>query len=126
MDPVYLNIKEAPQPIGPYSQAVFANGFLFISGQIALDPQTNNICGSNIEEQTRRALKNIKAILSSRSLTVKNLVKTTVFLKNINDFSSFNKVYKEEMGEAKPARAVVEISNLPKNALVEIEAIACI
>jgi 2-iminobutanoate/2-iminopropanoate deaminase len=126
MDPVYLNIKEAPQPIGPYSQAVFANGFLFISGQIALDPQTNNICGSNIEEQTRRALKNIKAILSSRSLTVKNLVKTTVFLKNINDFSSFNKVYEEEMGEAKPARAVVEISNLPKNALVEIEAIACI
>lgn len=115
----------APQPIGPYSQAIDTGGYVFISGQIPLDPATGAIVGSTIQEQTKQALKNLIAILDSLPLDSTALVKTTVFLKSMADFPAFNAVYEEALSGWKPARSVVEVSGLPKNVLVEIEAIAC-
>jgi 2-iminobutanoate/2-iminopropanoate deaminase len=115
----------APSPIGPYSQAIAAGNFLFISGQIPLDPATGQLINSAIADQARQALKNLKAILSSQSLETTALAKTTVFLRSMADFTVFNAIYEEELGGAKPARSVVEVSGLPKNVLVEIEAVAC-
>jgi 2-iminobutanoate/2-iminopropanoate deaminase len=125
MDFEPLFSKDAPQPIGPYSQAIIVGDFIFLSGQIALDPQTGALMGSTVEDQTRLIFKNIRAVLSAQSLSVAFLVKTTVFLTDIGSFSDFNKVYEEELNGWKPARSVVEVSALPKNALVEIEAVAC-
>jgi 2-iminobutanoate/2-iminopropanoate deaminase len=125
MDFEPLFSKDAPQPIGPYSQAIIVGDFIFLSGQIALDPQTGAMMGSTVEEQTRGIFKNIRAVLSARSLSIASVVKTTVFLTDMGSFSTFNKVYEEELSGWKPARSVVEVSALPKNALVEIEAVAC-
>jgi 2-iminobutanoate/2-iminopropanoate deaminase len=125
MEPAVVFTPNAPKPIGPYSQAVAAGQFLFISGQIPLVPASNILAGPTIGEQTRQALKNLKAVLSSQSLEASALVKTTVFLRSMNDFAAFNAVYEQELEGAKPARSVVEVSGLPKNVLVEIEAIAC-
>lgn len=122
-EPVYT--LDAPKPIGPYSQAIAAGNLLFVSGQIPLDPSNGAIVGVTIADQARQALKNLKAVLSSQSLGSGALVKTTVFLRSMADFAAFNTVYEEELGGAKPARSVVEVAGLPKNALVEIEAIAC-
>jgi len=115
----------APQPVGPYSQAVEAAPFLFISGQIPLDPLNGTVVGSTTAEQAVAALSNLKAILSAAGLAPHNLVKTTVFLRNMADFSAFNEVYQRELGGAAPARSVVEVSALPKGVLVEVEAVAC-
>ena len=119
-----INTYKAPKAIGPYSQAVKYENFLFVSGQIALDPKTGELVGSTVEEQTRQVMENIKAILEEAELNFNHVVKTTIYLKNINDFDKVNRVYGEYFPEHKPARATIEVSNLPKGALVEIEVIA--
>jgi 2-iminobutanoate/2-iminopropanoate deaminase len=125
MKPQILHSDNAPQPIGPYSQAIECNGLVFLSGQIAIDPKTGEMTGADIAEQTRRILQNIRALLADQSLDLGTVVKTTVFLTDMGAFSAFNKVYEEEFGGWKPARSVVEVSRLPKNALIEIEAVVC-
>lgn len=115
----------APRPTGPYSQAVESASFVFISGQVPLDPVRGGLSGSGIGDQARQALRNCKAVLAAAGLSVANLVKTTVYLRSLADFDAFNAIYEEELAGAKPARSVVEVSALPRGALVEIEAIAC-
>lgn len=116
--------QNAPAPIGPYSQAISAEGkFLFISGQTPLTPEGVMI-GDAIEEQTHQAIKNIGAILSAAGLTFSNVVKTTVLLKDMGHFAVMNQIYDSYFGESKPARATYEVARLPKDCLVEIEAIA--
>jgi 2-iminobutanoate/2-iminopropanoate deaminase len=116
--------KQAPAPIGPYSQAIKASGnFLFISGQIPFDGE-GNLVGEDITGQTHQCLKNVIAILEEAGLTAHNLVKTTVLLKNMDDFATINGIYNEYLGESKPARAAYQVVKLPKDVLVEIEAIA--
>ena len=116
--------EKAPKPIGPYSQAIAEGDLLFLSGQIALDPATGEMAGTTIEEQTSRVLANMRAILESQGLDFSDLVKVTVFLVSMTDFSLVNRIYQEALGEAKPARSVVEVSRLPRGALIEIEGIA--
>ena len=118
--------ENAPKPVGPYSQAIKAGSFLFISGQIPIDPKTGKIVGKSIKEQGKKALENVKAIVEAAGGDLKNIVKVNVYIRDIKAFSEFNKVYEEFFGEHKPARAVVEVSGLPKDVLVEIEAIAYI
>ena len=113
-----------PKPIGPYSQAVHANGFLFLSGQVALDPKTGELTGADIRQQTERVLENVKGILEAAGLNMHHVVKTTVFLKDMNDFAAMNEVYAKHFTSAPPARSTVQVSRLPKDALVEIEVIA--
>jgi len=120
----YIYTEEAPKPIGAYSQAVKYESLLFISGQIAINPKTNEIEATDIEGQTKQVLANIDAILKEAGLNRNNIIKTTIYLKNINDFGKVNEIYNQFFGKHKPARATIEVSNLPKNALVEIEAIA--
>ena len=115
----------APQPVGPYCQAVMAGRFVFISGQIPLDPDSGLLKGETIADQSRQALYNLKAILAAANLSPDALVKTTVYLRSMADFAAFNAVYEEEIAGARPARSVVEVNALPRGALVEIEAIAC-
>lgn len=115
---------KAPQAIGPYSQAIKANGFLFASGQIAIVPATGEIVAGGIEAQTAQVLENIKAILAKEGLTLANVVKAGVFLKDMNDFAAMNKVYGEYFTGEAPARAAVEVARLPKDVAVEIEVIA--
>lgn len=119
-----ISTKEAPAAIGPYSQAVEANGFVFISGQIPINPATGEIVGGDIKEQTYQVLKNIKAVLSASDISFDEVVKTTCFLKNMSDFNDFNQVYGEHFIENPPARAAVEVARLPKDVLIEIEAVA--
>ena len=116
----------APAAIGPYSQAVIAGDFLFVSGQIPLVPETGAIVEGGIEEQTLRVLENLKNILIFSGLDFNDVVKTTVYLKSLDDFQKFNKVYSEAFQNEPPARACVEVSALPKGSLVEIDAIAII
>lgn len=116
--------SQAPQAIGPYSQAVKANGFLFASGQIPLDPVTGQMVYGGIAMQTRQVLANIKAILDKEGLTFANVVKATVFLQNMEDFAEFNKVYAEYFPAEPPARSTFQVARLPKDAGVEIEVIA--
>jgi 2-iminobutanoate/2-iminopropanoate deaminase len=125
MKPSILHSDNAPQPIGPYSQAIECNGFVFLSGQIAIDPASGKMTGADVADQTRQIFKNIRSLLVDLSLDLGSVVKTTVFLTDMASFSVFNKVYEEEFGGWKPARSVVEVSGLPKNALVEIEAVVC-
>lgn len=99
--------------------------FVFVSGLLPLDPATGALCGDEIGDQARRAMLNLKAVLAAAGLTPLSLVKTTVYLRSLADFGRFNAVYEQELGGAKPARSVVEVAGLPKNALLEIEAIAC-
>ena len=115
----------APKPIGPYSQAVQANGFLF-AAQIALDPSTNTFPEGDVTQQTERVLENLKAILMHAGLTLAHVVKTTVFLKDMNDFAAMNEVYATYFPIAAPARSTVQAAGLPKDALVEIELIAAL
>jgi 2-iminobutanoate/2-iminopropanoate deaminase len=119
-----VQTDNAPKPIGPYSQAIIAQGkFVFISGQIPLTPD-GNLAGDDIQTQTRQAILNIKAILESLGASLKNVVKTTVLLKDLNHFSEMNKVYEEFFGDVNPARAAFQVARLPKDVLIEIEAIA--
>ncbi|HET6948640.1 MAG TPA: Rid family detoxifying hydrolase [bacterium] len=114
----------APNAIGPYSQGVKANGFVFVSGQIALDPRTGQIVGQDIKTQTRRALDNIQAILAAAGSSLDRVVKCTVFLKDMNDFGPMNEEYGSYFKELPPARSTFQVAKLPRDALVEIEAIA--
>lgn len=116
--------ENAPAPIGPYSQAIAAEGkFVFISGQIPLTPN-GTLAGEDIKSQTHQAIKNIQAILQAENLTLKNVVKTTVLLKSMDDFAVMNQIYEEYFAESKPARAAFQVGKLPRDVLIEIEAIA--
>ena len=121
-----LHHPDAPQAIGPYAQASVAGGFVFCSGQTPLVPASMRIEADTIEEQTRQVLANLSTVLSSRSLGLADVVKTTVFLKNFADFNRMNAVYGSVFGAHRPARSTVEVSRLPLDALVEIECIAVI
>ncbi|MBX9720858.1 MAG: RidA family protein [Candidatus Obscuribacterales bacterium] len=116
--------EKAPKALGPYSQAIVANGFVFASGQIAIDPATGNLNTGSTAEQTRQVLNNLQAVLESAGSGLSQVVKTTVFLKNMGDFEQMNAVYAEFFSQTKPARATVEVARLPKDVSVEIEAIA--
>jgi 2-iminobutanoate/2-iminopropanoate deaminase len=113
-----------PKPIGPYSQAIKANGLLFASGQVALDPRTNEFVAGDIRQQTERVMANIKGVVEASGSNLSHVVKTTVFLKDMNDFAAMNEVYGKFFAVAPPARSTVEVARLPKDALVEIEFIA--
>jgi 2-iminobutanoate/2-iminopropanoate deaminase len=115
--------ENAPLPIGPYSQAVRYKNFIFISGQIPINPKTNEIVKGDITVQTKQVIENIKGILNKVGAGLENIVKTTVYLKKLNDFEKMNYVYAQYF-KNKPARSVVIVSDLPKNSLIEIEAIA--
>lgn len=114
----------APGAIGPYSQAVKANGFVFVSGQIALDPRTGQMVGQDIKTQTRRALDNIRAVLEAAGSSLDRVVKCTIFLRDMNDFGPLNEEYGSYFMELPPARSTVQVAKLPRDALVEIEAVA--
>ena len=116
--------EKAPLPVGPYSQAFRAGGFLFCSGQIPLKPGESDLIDGDIESQTRQALENLKAVLASANMSLKHTVKTSVFLTDMNQFARFNKIYKSYFDSHRPARSCVEVSALPKAARVEIELIA--
>jgi 2-iminobutanoate/2-iminopropanoate deaminase len=113
-----------PKPIGPYSQAIKSNGFLFLSGQVALDPQSGELVGADVRQQTERVFENLKAVLEAGGTSFNHVVKTTVFLKDMNDFAAMNEVYARYFTAAPPARSTVQAARLPKDALVEIEVIA--
>ena len=115
---------DAPKAIGPYSQAIRANGFIFISGQVAFDPATGNLVEGDIAAQTDRVMKNLKAIVEAGGSTLDKVVKTTVFLKDMNEFTKMNEVYGKYFSAAPPARATVEVARLPRDVRVEIELIA--
>ena len=114
----------APQAIGPYSQAITTNGLIFTAGQIALDPQRMELVGTTTAEQTEQVMKNLRAVLEAAGARLDDVVKTTVYLRNLDDFQAMNEVYRQHVGEVPPARATVEVSALPSGALVEIAAIA--
>ena len=124
--PQTLHTDKAPAAIGPYSQAVAHNGFLFTAGQIAIDPATGQIVQGDVVAQTDRVLANLKAVLSAAGCTWNDVVKTTVFLHDISDFPAVNDAYARALGDARPARSTVQVSALPRNVLVEIEAIAAV
>lgn len=119
-----LHTNNAPAAIGPYSQAIEVNGFVFASGQIPIDPATGNIVEGGIKEQTRQALTNASKIMEEAGLTLANVVKTTVFMADMNDFAAMNEVYATFFQQPYPARSAVAIKTLPKNVLVEVECIA--
>ncbi|NOZ56765.1 MAG: RidA family protein [Calditrichaeota bacterium] len=122
-----VSTGEAPAAIGPYSQGVVVSGELvFTAGQIAIDPATGEMVGSTVEEQTRRVLLNLKAVLEAAGSALERVVKTTVYLRSMDDFQAMNAVYSEFFGVAPPARSAVEVARLPKDALVEIEAVALV
>lgn len=116
--------KNAPEPIGPYSQAIKASGFIFTCGQVAIDPKTGELNAGDIKVQTKQVLENLKAILEAAGSGMDKVVKTTVYLKNITDFPAMNEVYDQYLGNTKPARATAESPHLPKGGLVEIDVVA--
>lgn len=120
----YIQTPAAPAAIGPYSQAVRAGNLLFVSGQIPLDPTTGQLVGADVEAQTRRVLDNLKAILEAGGAKVSDVVKTTIFLKDMNDFQKVNEIYGTYFKAPFPARATVEVARLPRDVRVEIECIA--
>lgn len=122
MSKMTISTEKAPGAIGPYSQAVEAGGFIFTSGQLGIDPATGEF-GATVEEQTRLSLENVKAILEAAGASLNQVVKTTVFLKDMNDFVRVNEVYSSFFKQPYPARSAVEVARLPKDALVEIETI---
>jgi len=119
-----IETGNAPAPIGPYSQAIRANGLVFVSGQIPLLPESGTVVPGDIVDQTRQVMNNLAAILQSAGSGLSKIVKTTVYLADLDQFARFNQVYAEFLGEAKPARATVQVSRLPKGALLEVDAIA--
>ena len=119
-----ISTDQAPGAIGPYSQAVKIGEMVFVSGQIPLDPLSGNLIEGDIKAQTRQVLKNVSAVLSAAGTSLDRVVKTTVFITNMNDFSLMNEVYAEFFTSMPPARACVEVSRLPKDVLVEVEAVA--
>src|SRR5689334_4590513 len=125
-DKTVVRTESAPAPFqgAPYSQAIAANGFVFVSGQLALKPGDKELSGGTIEEQTEQVFANLRAILDAAGTGIDRLVKTTVFLQNLDDFQGMNSVYAKHVGDEPPARSTVEVARLPSGALVEIEAIA--
>ena len=121
-----VHTDRAPKPIGPYSQGIKANGNLYLAGQVALDPKTGELTGSDIKQQTERVMENIKGVLEAAGSNLHHVVKTTVYLKDLNDFAAMNEVYARYFTVAPPARATVEVSRLPKDALLEIDIIAAL
>ncbi|CAH1757720.1 16126_t:CDS:2 [Entrophospora sp. SA101] len=121
-----VSTNKAPSAIGPYSQAIIANDFVFVSGQIPVVPETGNIISDDIKEQTDQVLKNLSNVLQASNSSLDRLVKTTVFIKDMNDFASVNEIYSKFFTDHKPARACVEVSRLPKDVKVEIEGIALV
>src|SRR2546422_6115398 len=119
-----ITTKDAPQAIGPYSQAIRANGFVFVSGQVAIDPATQQVITGEVAAQTERVLKNLSAILKAAGTGLEKVVRATVFLKNMGDFTAMNEVYARYFSSQPPARSTVEVSGLPKDVLVEIDVIA--
>ena len=119
-----VSTKSAPQAIGPYSQAIRANGFVYTSGQIAIDPANGTVIQGDVAAQTERVLRNVEAILQSAGTSMQKVVKSTVFLKNMSDFAAMNEVYGRFWSSDPPARSTVEVARLPKDVLVEIDVIA--
>lgn len=119
-----ISTKHAPQAIGPYSQAIRANGFVFVSGQVAIDPATQQVIPGDVAAQTDRALRNLSEILEAAGSGLGKVVRATVFLKNMNDFAAMNQVYGRYFSSAPPARSTIEAARLPKDVLVEIDVIA--
>ncbi len=119
-----VHTDRAPNPIGPYSQGIKANGFIFLSGQVALDPKSGQFTGGDVRQQTERALENLKGALEAAGANLNHVVKVTVFLKDLNDFPAMNEVYARYFPKVPPARSTVEVARLPKDALVEIDLIA--
>lgn len=119
-----ISTPDAPKAIGPYSQAIKANGFVFVSGQVAFDPATQQIINGDVSAQTDRVLKNLAAILTAAGTALEKVVRSTVFLKNMGDFVAMNEVYAKYFTNAPPARSTVEVARLPKDVLVEIDVIA--
>ncbi|MCI0706708.1 MAG: RidA family protein [Ignavibacteriae bacterium] len=118
---------KAPAPIGPYSQAIRVDSkFVYTAGQVAIDPASNQFVNGDIKAQTRLVLKNVEAVLKAGGASLKSVVKTTVFLKDMGEFAAMNEVYAEFFSESKPARSTVEVARLPKDARVEIEAVALV
>lgn len=121
-----VHTDRAPAAIGPYSQAVVANGFLFTAGQIAIDPSNGQVVGGGVAAQTERVMTNLSAVLATVNASWANVVKTTVYLHDMNDFPVVNEVYGKALGDARPARSTVQVSALPRGVLVEIDAVAAI
>jgi 2-iminobutanoate/2-iminopropanoate deaminase len=121
-----ITTEKAPKALGPYSQAISANGFVFCSGQIPLDPSTGTLIQGPIADQTRQVLTNLSHVLEGAGSDLSKVVKTTVFLRSMSDFEAMNAVYSEFFAGAKPARSTIEVSQLPKDAKIEIEAIALV
>jgi 2-iminobutanoate/2-iminopropanoate deaminase len=119
-----ISTPDAPQALGPYSQAIRANGFVFVSGQVPIDPATQQIIRGDVAAQADRVLKNLSAILKAAGSGLEKVVRSTVFLKNMDDFSAMNEVYGRYFKAAQPARSTVEVARLPKDVLVEIDVIA--
>ena len=119
-----VSTSDAPKAIGPYSQAIKANGFVFTAGQVAFDPATGNVVSGDVAAQTERVMKNLAAILKASGTGLEKVVRCTVFLKSMNDFAAMNEVYGRYFTAAPPARSTVEVARLPKDVLVEIDVIA--
>jgi 2-iminobutanoate/2-iminopropanoate deaminase len=124
MEKSAVSTNKAPQAIGPYSQAIKVGNLVFCSGQIPLDPETGAVVEGDVSVQTRRVLKNLKAVLDAAGASMEHIVKTTVYLRDMNDFAAMNGVYAEFFRSVPPARAAVEVARLPKDVAVEIEAVA--
>jgi 2-iminobutanoate/2-iminopropanoate deaminase len=119
-----ISTKDGPQAIGPYSQAIKANGFVFVSGQVAIDPATQQVISGDVAAQTERVMKNLAGILKAAGSGLEKVVRSTVFLKNMGDFAAMNEVYGKHFTAEQPARSTVEVARLPKDVLVEIDVIA--
>ena len=119
-----ISTQDGPQAIGPYSQAIRANGLVFVSGQVAIDPATQQVISGDVTAQTDRVLKNLSAILKAAGTGLEKVVRSTVFLKNMGDFTAMNEVYGRYFTSSPPARSTVEVARLPKDVLVEIDVIA--
>ena len=124
MSLTHIHTAEAPAAIGPYSQGIVANGLLFTAGQIALDPATGEIVPGGVGEQTERVMRNLTAVLASAGAGWNTVVKTTVYLQDMNDFPAVNEIYAAALGDARPARSTVQVAALPRGVLVEIDAVA--
>ena len=121
-----VSTEKAPKALGPYSQALKSGGFVWCSGQIPINPATGAIEAVTIEDQTRQAIENLSNVLAAAGTSLSSVVKTTVFIKDMNDFAALNGVYAEMFGDTKPARSCVEVARLPKDVKVEIEAVAAL
>ena len=119
-----ISTNDGPKAIGPYSQAIRANGFVFVSGQVSIDPVTNTLLSGDVGAQTERVMQNLSGILKAAGTNLQKVVRATIFLKNMNDFAAMNEVYGKHFSSQPPARSTVEVARLPKDVLVEIDVIA--